>query len=521
MVVSKKAVESYLSREMDDWSFIKNMSNEKIRHILNSFDPVPKFQVAKGLKPLRHQLDMFLLGLDLKECLFFADMGTSKTCTALNLIDYLIKSKRAKTALVCVPNVTMINHWYKEAKKHIPDLNVYPMYGTSKERLTAFCKEYPDVFVINYAGLVAIFRKSLPKERQKYNKKSTVDKVGVDILGDLFDIIVLDESHKVMNWKSLTYQICNLISAKCEYRYGLTGTPFGRDAQNIWAQFYCIDRGRTFGKTLGLFRSAFFKEKINHWGGYEYNLIKKMKPELYRFMKNRSIRYKASECLDLPEQIIVDIEVDMPKEFMDYNNDAIKDIIKASGELIETNNAYIRMREIASGYIGYTTETIKKKQFIYFDKNPKLEIMFELLEEIPENRKIIIFHDYIKTGEIITKALKKAKMDHVWLYGKTKDKVATLEKFTDGSCPILVSNVASGGTGLDLYMANYMIIFECPSSSIVYKQMLGRTMRTGQKHTVFVYRLIMNKSIDNKIIGFLKKGEDLFQQLVNGKIKWM
>ena len=167
-------------------------------------------------------------------------------------------------------------------------------------------------------------------------------------------------------------------------------------------------------------------------------------------------------------------------------------------------------------FIGFKHEG--NKTILDFEQNPKIDELISLLDSVPKNRKAVIFHEYTHTGELINKALKKAGYKSVWLYGGTKDKVATLNQFTEGSVQFLVANTISGGTSLDLQMANYMFIVECNPSPIEYSQMLKRCHRTGQKYPVFVYRLLVNKSVDQKIIGFIEQGKNLFDELVRGTV---
>ena len=214
----------------------------------------------------------------------------------------------------------------------------------------------------------------------------------------------------------------------------------------------------------------------------------------------------------------------MPTEYKEYYNDTIDTVIAAQGDLVKTKSAFIRMREITSGYVGFYHKAEvemevenKTKEFVIFKENPKLDMLEELLDQIPEDRKVIIFHVYIKTGELITKRLTALRFKYVWLYGKTKNKIETLNEFKNGKTNILVCNVDSGGTGLDLPMANYMIIFESPVSPMVHHQMLGRIQRPGQQHPMFIYNLLMKDTVDSKIKDFIKQGKDFYETLIEGK----
>ena len=143
------------------------------------------------------------------------------------------------------------------------------------------------------------------------------------------------------------------MSQSCSVKYDLTGTPFGRNPMDLWTQFYAIDRGATLGKTLGIFRECFFTTKINYWGGYEYTFDSKMEKKLYQVLKNRSLYYKDTECQDLPEQVFTDVVVSFPVDTHQYYKKVVEELIASKGNYQLMQNAFMRMRQIASGYMRY------------------------------------------------------------------------------------------------------------------------------------------------------------------------
>ena len=75
--------------------------------------------------------------------------------------------------------------------------------------------------------------------------------------------MILDESQRVKNEDTLNFDISNVISSKCDFTYLMTGTPFGRDPRDLWAQFYLMDRGETFGMNKSIFEQVYFDTKTN------------------------------------------------------------------------------------------------------------------------------------------------------------------------------------------------------------------------------------------------------------------
>jgi len=507
-VIAKGAVDAFLRRQLDSYECLKALTDEELDEELDKLTPAPRFKYP----PFKHQKVMFLLGAYLGHFLFFADMGSGKTAVALALIEWLNKGP----ALVCVPQLVHITEWENQAAEHAPHLKCVPLYGSTQERY-ALIKENKDadLFVINYGGLVPMFTERVAVGA-KGKKKTVLKTTYVDRLAGMLGVVVADESQHIKNIQTWSYKILNRMAATVPHRFGLTGTPHGRDPQDLWSQFHFVDQGLTLGYTMGIFRAAYFNQNKNRWGGYEYTIKADMKDKLHEAMQNRSIRYNAEECNDLPPCSTQYHEVNFPVESHKEHKAAQK-AFQRGGSYSEMENAYIRMRMITSGYLpvedGEGTKI--KMEFKY---QPKLELLMEMVNDLPDGRKMVVFHEFIHTGAMISRELDKLKVNHTRLYGATKDKPGVLKKFQqDPNCRILVVNNSTGSSGLNLQVANYMVVYEMPASPITHAQMLKRLHRTGQQHKVFINYITMRNSIDLKILGFLREGKNLFEELVEGR----
>ena len=95
-----------------------------------------------------------------------------------------------------------------------------------------------------------------------------------------------------------------------------------------------------------------------------------------------------------------------------------------------------------------------------------------------------------------------------------------LEQFNnDDSVKVLVANHKTGGTGLNLQVAPYMVFYESPPSSIARSQAERRSWRMGQKNSVFIYDLVMKGTVDERILFYNKQGKDLLKALMDGSEK--
>jgi hypothetical protein len=322
----------------------------------------------------------------------------------------------------------------------------------------------------------------------------------------------------LMNHRSLQFNIAKRMSRGYDFRVGLTGTPLGRDPQVLWPQFYVVDRGEALGETMGVFRHTFFVEKPGFWGGVERTFKKKMTTDLHRLMAHSSIRYSVKECLDLPPKLVSERPFAMTDEQWGYYQ-AVTDKIRetaADERLLDVQGLFIRLRQITGGFVSLGGEPSALAE------NPKLDTLMEMLNELPEDEKIVIFNEFVFSGDQIAHALKDRGITAARLYSGTKDKQGELRRFVgDPKVRAFVVNSQSGAHGLNLQESGckYVAFYESPVSPIVRQQAEARVWRQGQDRTVFIYDLVARHTVDEKILKFLAEGRDLFTALVEGGTK--
>lgn len=514
-MINPAVIERFLSRKLDNYDWFKQEPVAAVDEELKGLTPPPDF-TGWWL----HQKVAFLLIEALKRFMLHLDMGAGKTLIVLSIIKYRKQRGEKPKAIVFVPYITSVETWVEECAKHTPELACVPLLGSTAENRQRLENDSGDLFVICYQSAVAALATSSKKASKGKNKWS-IDPRLVRRVFSTFDALIMDEVHKAKSIQSLTYKVLRTISAQCEYVVGLTGTPFGRDLQDLWPQFYLIDFGDTLGETFGLYREAFFTKKINYWGGYEYKFKKKLFGRLQELIKNSSIRYNVEEFSDMQkcEYIIKKLEpAEGIKAYAEKAIAAIKQVlVKNRKKYREIESEYLKLRQLSSGFMTLKGEDNDRVQ-IKFDENPKLDALQELVESLPAGRKLIVFHHFIYTNVLISERLTTLGVDHARIYSKTKNPINELRRFkTDDKCRVLVINSQSGSSSLNLQRANYVVFFEAPNSAIDRQQAERRVWRPGQEQQVFVYDLIMKGTWDSKIHKANAEGRDLLTSLLDGQ----
>ncbi len=308
------------------------------------------------------------------------------------------------------------------------------------------------------------------------------------------------------------------LTKTADFAYLTTGTLFGRDPEDLWAQFYLTDRGDTFGENLGLFRATFYDAKPGKWQREELTFRKDQTPLLNQMIQNKAIRYNEREFSDVPTARFIPINLPFSEEQREHYLLALDGLINAFGDVQKTDSAWLKMRQICSGYVAWKDD--HGKHVVRIKNNPKMEALERLLDESGEE-KMVIVATYRDTIEMISEKLTALGIKHVVLYGKTKDPLGVRRQFMDDpTTRVFLMNDESGGTGLDglQKVCRYMVLYETPTHPIARKQVLKRIHRPGQKERTFFYDLAIRGSVDAGILEDLKSDIDAYHDVVDGDL---
>ena len=506
MVIAKSALENFRNRKLKSYDWLKDVSRDELLDAIESLPGKVNFR----LRPFHHQLVAFFLGAKLPNFLFMLDMGLGKTFISLALMEYYKSLEEVDKVLVVCPNQASVDTWEEETAK-FTDLSFTQLMG-SREHRESLIEIPSDIHCINYGGLMPMGGK---RERNVKKKKEEVklDAKRATSFASNYDMVIFDEIHNLKNQQSVTWKIANVLCKKINYRYGLTGTPFGRNPEDLWAQFNLIDRGETLGTTLGLFRESFFNKKKNKYAKSEFSFIytfpKRNEKLLNKTLQHKSIVYDETECNNLPPKIEKRIPIRVPEEIRDYYNQIIEGAINSKGDSEELGNSFVRMRQLTAGFLNLKDEDGESCEF-EMGVNPKIEALETIVDGLPKDAKMVIFHEFIYSSKMISDMLTRKKIGHVCLNSKSAEKKTAISDWKrKKSIQILVSNSKMGGTGNNFQQAKYQVYYESPVSPITRRQADKRVWRTGQTKTVFIYDLVMMNTVDERVLEFLQEGKSL------------
>jgi non-specific serine/threonine protein kinase len=419
------------------------------------------------------------------------DMGLGKTIQIIALIHKLKTDKEISGAVLIIVPLTVLSNWENEIKRFAPNLRVMQYQGnkTEREKLSNEFLNF-DIILVSY-GIVLQDNKVLSSQAWEY--------------------IILDESQKIKNPQTKTYQAVEKLESK--NRLCLTGTPVENSINDLWAQFNFLNSG-IFG-TQKNFENRF---SLNINGGSKHlDLLRKI---IHPFV----LRRKKEEVLsELPEktEIIQYIEMtetqkEVYKELLAKYRDQIFDQVKEKGiqkTRLKILEALTYLRQIAC-HPNILNENIELMD------SGKMILLEEMLEEIiEEGHKVLVFSQFVRFLRLARKLLDHRGWQYEYLDGTIRKRAPRIRNFQNNpEIKIFLISLKAGGLGLNLTAADYVIHLDPWWNPAVEKQASDRVHRIGQKNRVFVYKYIIKSSVEERIIHLQEQKKELSKNLITSEI---
>jgi SNF2 family DNA or RNA helicase len=390
------------------------------------------------------------------------EMGLGKTLQALTVTTYLLETKKAKNILILCPAILQIT-WKREISQHT--------------RLSM-----NDIKIMSY---------------ETFASQRTADKIDYK-----YDLIILDEAQKIKNpstkiWKSLQDIIV-------KYRLLISGTPVENNMTDLWAIMQVCFPGYLGNKT------HFTKELAGSGNMANTDNLKKL-------VEPFILRRKKSDCaIELPDKVETIQMVDMTVEQAALYQKCL-DMEMAE---MNTQSTAVSRFKLATHLKMICNHPASFSKEIPMDITASNKCVFvkNFIEENPEE-KIVIFTQFIEMGNILQKLL---NAPFICGNDDLKTRHSKIDEFQNKSSQkVLIISLRTGGVGITLTKASYVIIFDLWWNPSVIDQAIDRTHRIGQQKTVYAYLLITKGTIEEKIYQMLQKKKMLSQDMMNIDEKWL
>ncbi|MDP2793056.1 MAG: DEAD/DEAH box helicase [Sulfurisoma sp.] len=457
--------------------------------------PAPTFRAT--LRPYQQAgLDwlQFLREYDLAGILA-DDMGLGKTVQTLAHLQIEKLSGRAdRPSLVVAPTSLMAN-WRNEAAQFTPELRVLTLHGPDRAgRFNEIAGA--DIVLTTYPLLV--------RDQET-------------LLAQPYHLLIMDEAQFIKNPKAKSHQVARKLVAR--HRLSLTGTPLENHLGELWAQFDFLMPG-FLGKAERFGRV--FRAPIEKQGdpAARQSLAERVRPFLLR-------RTKEQVLTELPPrtEIVRWVEIeggqrDLYESLRVAFDKKLRDVLKEKGvgqSQIMILDALLKLRQVCCDPRLVKLESAQALVKKGHAASAKLATLMEMLEELlDEGRKILLFSQFTSMLALIEQELEKKGIRYAKLTGQTRLREGPIADFQEGRVPLFLVSLKAGGTGLNLTAADTVIHYDPWWNPAVEEQATARAHRMGQDKPVFVYKLMTQGTVEEKILALQSRKKGLADQLIAG-----
>ncbi|MCE5173533.1 DEAD/DEAH box helicase [Paenibacillus profundus] len=481
----------------DDFTLFQLAYEAEQAKRIHAFDELLCLSHVQNVEPLPHQVETARKVLhEMRGRAILADeVGLGKTIEAgLVLKEYMIRGL-VKRVLILVP-ASLVLQWVRELnhKFGIPAIAQKKAYQWQSDVVVA----------------------SMDTAKRDPHKAFLMEQE--------FDMLIIDEAHKLKNRKTTNYQFIQHLRKK--YCLLLTATPVQNDMNELYNLITLLKPGQLGGQDE--FSTNFVADKR----------IPKNENKLQTELSKVMVRNRRGEgSVQFTKRIVKNVPLTLsPEEQALYEGVTrfVKEQYQANGGDIGSMFSLITLqREVCSSRdaVFLTLVNLSKKlpedspvrNHIWdlvdlikgITANTKAETAIQLIREM--NEKVIVFTEYRATQEYLLQYFRKHGLVAVpYSGGMNRGKKDWMMDLFRGRAQVMIATEA-GGEGINLQFCHHMINFDLPWNPMRVEQRIGRVHRLGQMNDVKIYNLSTHGTIEEHILNLLHEKINMFE-LVIGRL---
>jgi len=478
----------------DQWSMFQLAMEAREATVIHSFDELLCLRSLPSIEPMPHQLETAKRVLNEMggRAILADEVGLGKTIEAgLILKEYLLRGL-VKKALILVP-ASLVLQWVRE-------LN-------TKFGIAAVAQKKSHSW--GYEIVVA----SIDTAKRDPHREV--------VLATDYDLIIIDEAHKLKNKKTTNYQFATQLSKK--YCLLLTATPIQNNLEELFNLISLLKPGQLGAQ--GEFNSNYVADKR----------LPKNEEQLQHILSSIMIRNRRGDGgIHFTKRIVRNITLELSKEeqaLYDAVTDFVQQQANQDGIDISSILSLVTLqREVCSSrdavfltlvnMFKKTAEDSPVRARVWelveviraITSNTKAEKALEIINEC--EGKVILFTEYRATQEYLLQFFEKHNIPAVpYRGGMNRGKKDWMMDIFRGRARVLIATEA-GGEGINLQFCNNMINFDLPWNPMRVEQRIGRVHRLGQTEDVNIFNLCTKNTIEEHILHLLHEKINLFELVI-------
>lgn len=515
---SLERFEKALTRPADgpEWFDLRRAAEQLA--LLPGFDSLITLN-ANTIKELPHQLDVALRVLRQMggRALLADEVGLGKTIEAGIILKELAVRGLARRILILTP-AALVDQWQGELESKF-----FEDFETPQE---------PDDWR-KVTRAIASYHRAVRRHQRDA------------ILQHNWDLVILDEAHKIKNEKGAMYKM--IAQIKRNFILLLTATPLQNDLRELYNLVTLLRPGQ-----LGTW-NEFSKKYLTRGDRRKVKDPVALK-ELTSQVMVRTRRSSVAHALELPKRVplhpalrLSAAEAEIYSATVGYLRNLYREGFIQPSEEEEEEDRVRRKRKTGKGIqaleimrlcqrlcsssvaLGDSLARLAEGEHLvpeYRDlalklsaaahdvtTHAKLDMLARVLERHTE--QVIVFSEHLPTLDVIRTRVESLGRKVVVYQGglSREDRAKRLKAFKEGAGAVFVSTRA-GTEGLNLQFCNVLVNYELPWNPMVVEQRIGRIHRIGQKRDAHIINLAAEGTIEAHILQLLDQKIKLFELVV-------
>ena len=416
------------------------------------------------------------------------DMGLGKTLQALAV---LVARAAHGPALVVAPT-SLIGNWRAEALRFAPTLRIrdYAEGGAPGERAAVLQQAGAhDVVLVSY-GLLQID--------------------GAVFAARTWATLVLDEAQAIKNAAAKRSQA--VFELQAGFRLALSGTPVENRLAELWSIMRACNPGLlgTQARFNERFAALIERQQDRH---AQRTLRRLIAPFLLR-------RTKAQVLHELPPRTELVLKVTGDERERAYYEALRRDTLQAAERALSGDAPGQAQLNILAGLTRLRRAACDPRLVSPALKMPGAKVMAfgELAAELVANgHKALVFSQFVDFLTLLREPLDAAGLAYQYLDGSTPalERTRRVEAFQRGEGHFFLISLKAGGFGLNLTVADYVVIADPWWNPAAEDQASGRAHRIGQQRPVTVYRLVHEGTLEERILSLHASKRELADSVLD------
>ncbi len=424
------------------------------------------------------------------------DMGLGKTLQSLATLRLGYEASKSKNHSLIIAPKSVLHHWQRELQRCFPAQRSYIYHGANR-RKSVLKSSIPFVIITTY---------------------STASR-DIELLSETpFYYLILDEATKIKNPAAIRTQAIKALNAT--HRIALSGTPVENRPAELWSLFDFLMKGH-LGKHGTFVR--LIEDPILSGNGKEVKLLgRKISPFLLR-------RNKKEVEKDLPEKMEV-------KEWCDLTLEQKQLYGELQGRTKQVHSSLIK-----GEHVNYTTSILPiltwlkqicdhpalytKEMDPILGRSNKFDWIVDKIDEILlEGEKVVVFSHFLDMLGLLEIRMRDKRYPYIRIDGSTNQRQKLIDDFNKGNAKVALLSLMAAGHGINMTAANHVIHADRWWNPAIEAQATDRVHRIGQKKTVFVYNILVENTLEERIDRLLEKKRNMSDQILESakrtELKW-